>query len=195
MEIFGRIAAFTLRDSTISNLVAKANCLILNLTIDNTEILNSSGFNKHNFANLDIGVWRVIGKSAENSMNSSLRADAYYNITKLSNRKETFIHRVFGKIFGFCTGYGHKPLKVVFPCICTVLLSALVISVKDAIICQYHGFDTLMSNILISLAAFAGNSGLEMQQGFNYWVGIASHIIGIILFAMFVNSLFVRYRD
>jgi len=195
MEIFGEITAFTLRDSTISNLVAKANCLISNLTLENTEILNSSSFNKHNFASFDINVWRIIGKSAENSMNSSLRADAYYNIAKLSNLKEPFIHRLFGKIFDFCTGYGYKPLRVFFPSICTVLLSTLFITVKDAILYQYRGFGTLLLNLQISIAAFAGNSGLVMQQGYNYWVGTASHIIGIIIFAMFVNSLFVRYRD
>lgn len=49
--------------------------------------------------------------------------------------------------------------------------------------------------LVISIAAIAGQSGLQLKDGFEFWVATTEYLAGVILFAMFVNALYVRYKD
>ncbi len=53
----------------------------------------------------------LIGKSAENDKNLSLKSEAYYQIAKESHKTENGINRFVGNVFNFCTGYGYKPMR------------------------------------------------------------------------------------
>ena len=53
----------------------------------------------------------------------------------------------------------------------------------------------IWKNFLISLAMLAGQSSVSMENGLSYWLSIIEYLIGVILFAMFVNALYARYKE
>ena len=63
---------------------------------------------------------------------------------------------------------------------------------------RYFGLETLYlleAFRTIALTAIIGQSGMTINDGFPYWVSYGEYICAVILFAMFVNALYVRYKD
>ena len=54
---------------------------------------------------------------------------------------------------------------------------------------------SIWDNLFIALTAIIGQSGMTINDGFPYWVSYGEYICAVILFAMFVNALYVRYKD
>jgi hypothetical protein len=63
-EIYCQITDFTINESSISNLVAKAYCKFIKTTIKDSTILNAHCFDEKHFNSLDANSWLLIGKSA-----------------------------------------------------------------------------------------------------------------------------------
>ena len=47
----------------------------------------------------------------------------------------------------------------------------------------------------LSFATLAGQISFFMEDGLPYWLSISEYLIGVILFAMFVNALYARYKE
>jgi len=63
---------------------------------------------------------------------------------------------------------------------------------------QHHickGFEVIWKNFLIAFATLAGQISFLMEDGLPYWLSIIEYLIGVILFAMFVNALYARYKE
>lgn len=194
-EIYCKVSDLSIEESTISNVVAKASCLIDKFNMDNSVIANAYNFKKKHFINLDFNTWMLISKSAQNDRNLNIKAEANYQMAKERYKNERGINKLIGKLFGFCTGYGFKPMRAFLSCIILITASFLIITIKN-LICQ--GFDaikSLINNIAISFSAIAGQSGLKITDGFEFWIAIFEYVIGLLIFAMFVNALYVRYKD
>ena len=59
----------------------------------------------------------------------------------------------------------------------------------------YKGINVVWKNCLISFAALAGQNHFVMMDGLPYWLSVIEYLLGVILFAMFVNGLYVRYKE
>lgn len=194
-ECYCKISDFNIQESSISNLVAKSYCLFDTICIDDSSIQNAHNFEKKRFKKLDINAWMLIGKSAENDKNLSLKSEAYYQIAKENHKTEKGINRLGGKVFDFCTGYGYKPMRSLLTGFVMIILSFLVITVKDLFCHGRDAFSNIVNNLIISITAIAGQSGLQKNDGFEFWIADIEYVGAIILFAMFVNALYVRYKD
>ena len=194
-ECYCKISDFKIQESSIYNLVAKAYCLFDTICIDDSSIDNAHNFEKKHFRKLDISAWMLIGKSAENDKNLSLKSEAYYQIAKESHKTEKGINRLVGNLFNFCTGYGYKPMRSLLSGFVMIFLSFIVLTVKDLICLGKDAFENIVNNSIISITAIAGQSGLKISDGFEFWIANIEYIVAIILFAMFVNALYVRYKD
>ena len=58
-----------------------------------------------------------------------------------------------------------------------------------------RGINVVWKNCLISFAALAGQNHFVMMDGLPYWLSVIEYLLGVILFAMFVNGLYVRYKE
>lgn len=208
MELTNETSELKVNDSSVKNIVAKGNCLIKTLILEDSIIYDAHKFSKDRFTNINYDAWLLIEKSASNDKNTSLRAEANYQISKCLYDKETSISKVLGKVFDFCTGYGYKPIKALRSCLVVILCSTFLISVTDLLnAVRRYGFKIMpfdsatkvikeiIENFIFSIAAFAGQSGASIDQGLIFWIATMEFVIGIVIFAMFVNALYVRYRD
>lgn len=110
-------------------------------------------------------------------------------------------------IFDFCAGYGYKPLRIIRVSGLVVILNAIILTfIRMVSILSIHtislsqdtffkGVSILCKNFLISFAALAGQNNFIIKDGLPYWLLIIEYLIGVILFAMFVNALYVRYKE
>ena len=73
------------------------------------------------------------------------------------------------------------------------ILSVKAITLNATSICK--GFEVICKNFLISFATLAGQISFFMEDGLPYWLSISEYLIGVILFAMFVNALYARYKE
>lgn len=194
-EIHCTVTDFIVKDSSISNVVAKAKCKLEKITVTDTEILNAHNFDKQHFSSINLAAWSLISKSAENDNNSSLKAEANYQIAKETYKQEKRLNKITGTLFGLCTGYGYKPMRIIWAFIVLIIFACAILSAK---FCITHGcipMEQFIKYLVISIAAIAGQSGLQLKDGFEFWVATTEYLAGVILFAMFVNALYVRYKD
>ena len=73
------------------------------------------------------------------------------------------------------------------------ILSVKAIPVNATSVCK--GFEVIWRNFLISFASLAGQINFTLEDGLPYWLSIIEYLIGVILFAMFVNALYARYKE
>lgn len=194
-EIYCTITEFIVSSSSISNAVAKAKCKIETITVIDAEILNAHNFNKQHFPSANLTTWSLISKSAKNDNNSSLKAEANYQIAKETYTCEKCLNKIIGALFGFCTGYGYKPMRIIWAFIALVIGACSVLSIKFLITYGCIPLEQFLKYLAISIAAIAGQSGLSLKDGFTFWIATTEYLAGVILFAMFVNALYVRYKD
>ena len=57
------------------------------------------------------------------------------------------------------------------------------------------GVSIVWKNFLISIAALAGQNSFKLENGLPYWLSVIEYLLGVILFAMFVNALYARYKE
>lgn len=183
-----------IKDSTVSNFIAKAHCKIRSISLKDSEIYNAYNFSQSSFDTMCYDAWFLVSKAAEQAKNLSLRAEAYYQMANENAKSEKgFGNILISKIFGICAGYGYKPARIFYSAAIVIFISMLIYTMIDTVkkTCGIR----IVHNLLLALAAFAGQSGATMTDGATFWVAIIEYIIGIIFFAMFVNALYVRYRD
>ena len=173
----------------------------------NSVILNAYGFTNKNFKMQSLESWQIIEKSAHNDHNLNLRSEALYNILKLSSKGEGRIDKILLKIFDFCVGYGYKPVRLLRTSGLIIMTNAILFSIIQLLKklattsipvnwCTIkNGIGAVINNVLLSISAFSGQSGLERCDGIVFWLGNIEYIFGVILFAMFVNSLYLRYKE
>ena len=198
MTLQYHVAKFSLEESTISNLVAKSGCHFIQFENKNGTILNAYNFSKENFDNISSDGWGVVAKAAFNQGLLDKRAEAQYHIVKTAYQKETGIRWICGKVIDFCTGFGYKPIRAIRACLVMILLSWVLIAGMDIARFQISNITTnrsVMDSLLIAITAIAGQSGLNCSDGFPYWIAFGEYIGAVVLFAMFVNALYVRYKD
>ena len=73
-------------------MIAKERSIFGKIETNNTQVMNAHGFNKSKFLEFNMEMWQLISKSAESSNNSSLRAEANYQITKNMYKEEKGIN-------------------------------------------------------------------------------------------------------
>ena len=207
ITITDEIKRLKLDSSTIDTIIARANTFIEEIEIKNSVILNTYGFTNKNFKEQTLESWQIVEKSAHNDHNLKLRSEALYNILKLSSEGESAIDKFLLKIFDFCVGYGYKPIRLLRTAGLIITISAILFSIIQLFktlstisipinLCTIkYGIGALINNFLLSISAFSGQSGLEQCDGIIFWIGNTEYIFGVILFAMFVNSLYLRYKE
>ncbi len=192
------ISKFTVEESTISNLIAKYGCCFKAYEVKNGTVLDAHNFTKDNFASISSDGWEIIAKSADNQGLLDKRAEAQYHVIKNAYRREKGLQKVFGIIIDFCTGFGYKPIRAIRACIIMILISWGLIVGNDIMLFQMKNITTqrtIMESFRIALTAIVGQSGLVYSDGFPYWIAFCEYIGAVVLFAMFVNALYVRYKD
>ncbi len=199
---------FKIDNSTIETILARSNLFVKELEVNNSIIINSYGFDTKNFKIQTLDSWQIIEKSAHNSNNLKLRSEALYNIVNLSSQGGKVLERFVRKMFDFCAGYGYKPIRLLRASGLVILINAIIFSIIQFIFTLTNsasiaininnlknGFLCIINNIFISFSAFAGQSGLTRTDGVIFWFGTVEYIIGIVFFAMFVNALYLRYKE
>jgi len=194
-EINCQITDFKLNESSISNLVSKAYCKFLKTMIIDSTILNAHCFEEKHFGSLDTNAWLLIGKSAENNLDVSAKNEAYFQLSKLKHKQEKGIKKISGSLFGLCSGYGYKPFRAILCCVAMILIASIALTVANVIYSGCSAISNFGDNLVRSLAAIAGQSGLKIGDGFPFWVANIEYIGAVVLFAVFVNALYVRYKD
>lgn len=192
------IKNFKIEESTVSRMVAKTGCYYENTDIDIAGILDSYYFTKENFSQMNVGTWSIVSKSASNQGLLNERAEAQYHIVKESYEQAKGIKKFFGKLIDFCTGYGYKPIRALKTCLLMILVSWGLLESVDVALFRLGNIIPIRSiwdNLFIALTAIIGQSGMTINDGFPYWVSYGEYICAVILFAMFVNALYVRYKD
>lgn len=205
ISIMNSVKEFKIEDSNIHRLFAYDNLLIHDLILKDSTIENCFRFHKHHFENSTYDSWQWIEKSANNARDLKERAEANYQMAKALYSTETKIDKLLSKLFDFCAGYGYKPLRVVRTSGILVLLNTTFFTVINALndseinsLCTFiHSIlPIFMESFLISLAALAGQN--EFQTNGNILLNLLSiteYLIGVILFAVFVNALYARYKE
>lgn len=99
-----------------------------------------------------------------------------------------------------CSGYGYKPSKIFIFYLLQILFSFILLSIIYACAPMCIHQKTVTSNIfyesvLRSVAAIVGQSGITITDGIAFAVVVVDYIISVILFAIYVNALYVRYKD
>lgn len=194
-EIYCPVVKLSIKDSSISTIAAKAKCALTEFVIKDTEIINAHNFDKKHFSKLDLNAWKLISKSAGSSSTSNLKSEANYQIAKQTYALEKGVNWALGKLFGFCTGYGYKPMRIIVAFLSIIICSCAVLTIIEFIAYGHVQFTQIANYLAISIAALAGQSGLTLQDGLKFWVAMTEYLTGVVLFAMFVNALYVRYKD
>lgn len=207
LSISSNINKLRLEDSTINKIFAYAKTKIENIETKNCIIENCFGFNRNNFTQLDYTCWEWIEKSAMNSHDTNKRAEANYEITKLKYKNcEVKSDKFMYTLFDYCVGYGFKPFRVFRTATWVMLLSTVLFSVSDFIkvinigsividkITLLKGLEGIFENFIQAFAAFVGQNLFDPSDGFCWIVSILESGAGIILFAMFVNAMYLRFK-
>lgn len=207
LTISNKIKKFRIEDSSIGRLMARAKLLIDELEVKDSIIENCYGFKEKLFGTPKYESWQWIGKSAENSKDLRKRSEANYQMAKLLYQTEKKGDKFVSGIFDFCTGYGYKPLRIIRASGLVILLNTILLTlIKIVSILSissiplntttfYKGINVVWKNCLISFAALAGQNHFVMMDGLPYWLSVIEYLLGVILFAMFVNGLYVRYKE
>lgn len=194
-EIHCTVSDFIIKDSSISSFVAKSKCNLSRLSVTDTEILNAHNFGKKHFSEINPVAWLLISKSARNDNNSSLKSEANYQIARATYKQEKGLNKIVGIMFGFCTGYGYKPLKILWAFVVLISFTCIAFLINFFAVHRGIQIEVIFYYLKIAVAAVAGQSGLTIINGFEFWIATIEYLLGIILFAMFVNALYVRYND
>lgn len=208
LAIGNRIKKMTVNDTSIDKVVARAKLYIDTLEIKDSNIENVYGFEKKQFKNLTYDIWKWIGKSADNNRNVRERAEANYQMAKLLYKTERGSDKIMSSLFDFCAGYGYKPFRIIRTSGIIVLLNTFIISfikfveilsklwaipLNEKSFCK--GVVIVWNNLRISIAALAGQNSFSQDNGLLYWLLVVEYLLGVILFAMFVNALYARYKE
>lgn len=193
--------------TTIDKIYARSNLLIDQLELIDSIAETCYGFKETNFSNHCYESWQWIGKSAENAKNTHLRAVASYQMIKYSYNTERKGDKIVSKLFDFCAGYGYKPLRIARTSTLVILINTIIFTIIDFFaILGHHSIPInisglfislkyLINNLVLSISAFAGQSGLSSKDGLLFWFAMVEYLTGVILFAMFVNALYLRYKE
>lgn len=198
MTVQYHFESFKLEESSITKLIAKGGCFFDKMEIQDATVLDAYNISKEHFADIDIAGWSLVSKSASNQGLLDKRAEAQYAITKKAYQQERGFRKFFGKVIDFCTGFGYKPIRALRTCLIMIFASWGLIVTKDIVMFQWKGVTTsrtFLDDLRIAVTAIAGQSGLTACAGFPYWVAFAEYVGAVVLFAMFVNALYVRYKD
>lgn len=207
LAISNKIEKIKMEDISINRLFAHAKVYINDIEIRDSIIENCYGFKRQHFKNPTYESWQWVEKSAENAKDLREKAEANYQMTKLLYQTEKKEDRFVSNIFDFCAGYGYKPLRIIRVSGLVVILNAIILTfIRMVSILSIHtislsqdtffkGVSILCKNFLISFAALAGQNNFIIKDGLPYWLLIIEYLIGVILFAMFVNALYVRYKE
>lgn len=208
LSIGNKIEKMTVDDTSIDKMVARAKLYIDTLKIKDSNIENAYGFEKKQFNDLTYDIWEWIGKSADNSRNVRGRAEANYQMAKLLYKTEKGTDKFMSSLFDFCAGYGYKPFRIIrtsgimvlvntfmfsFIKFVEILSKMWVIPLNGESFCK--GATIVWNYFLISIAALAGQNSFELREGLPYWLSVIEYLLGVVLFAMFVNALYARYKE
>lgn len=208
LSIGNKIEKMTVDDTSIDKVVARAKLYIDTLKIKDSNIENAYGFEKKQFNDLTYDIWEWIGKSADNSRNVRGRAEANYQMAKLLYKTEKGTDKFMSSLFDFCAGYGYKPFRIIrtsgimvlvntfmfsFIKFVEILSKMWVIPLNGESFCK--GATIVWNYFLISIAALAGQNSFELREGLPYWLSVIEYLLGVVLFAMFVNALYARYKE
>lgn len=193
--------------SKISRLYAHSTLNIGTLETKDAIVESCYGFKQSVFSNPSYDAWSWISKSAQNSLDTQLRADATYEMLKCSYKSEKKSDLFFGKLFDFCAGYGYKPFRIIRTSTLIILVNTIFYSIIElfSILGQHSipltcaslvkSISHIWNNFLMSVASFIGQGNLTSADGIAYWLSTFEYLSGIILFAMFVNALYLRYKE
>ena len=205
ISIMNSVNEFKIEDSNIHRLFAYDNLLIHDLILKDSTIENCFRFHKDHFENSTYDSWQWIEKSANNARDLKERAEANYQMAKALYSTETKIDKLLSKLFDFCAGYGYKPLRVVRTSGILVLLNTTFFTVINALndseinsLCTFiHSIlPIFMESFLISLATLAVQISCMVKDNILlYYLSIIEYLIGVVLFAVFVNALYARYKE
>lgn len=208
LSIGNKIEKMTVDDTSIDKVVARAKLYIDTLKIKDSNIENAYGFEKKQFNDLTYDIWEWIGKSADNSRNVRGRAEANYQMAKLLYKTEKGTDKFMSSLFDFCAGYGYKPFRIIRTSGIMVLVNTFMFSfikfveilskmwaipLNGESFCK--GATMVWNYFLISIAALAGQNSFELREGLPYWLSVIEYLLGVVLFAMFVNALYARYKE
>lgn len=208
LSIGNKIEKMTVDDTSIDKVVARAKLYIDTLKIKDSNIENAYGFKKKQFNDLTYDIWEWIGKSADNSRNVRGRAEANYQMAKLLYKTEKGTDKFMSSLFDFCAGYGYKPFRIIRTSGIMVLVNTFMFSfikfveilskmwaipLNGESFCK--GATIVWNYFLISIAALAGQNSFELREGLPYWLSVIEYLLGVVLFAMFVNALYARYKE
>ena len=208
LSIGNKIEKMTVDDTSIDKVVARAKLYIDTLKIKDSNIENAYGFEKKQFNDLTYDIWEWIGKSADNSRNVRGRAEANYQMAKLLYKTEKGTDKFMSSLFDFCAGYGYKPFRIIRTSGIMVLVNTFMFSfikfveilskmwaipLNGESFCK--GATIVWNYFLISIAALAGQNSFELREGLPYWLSVIEYLLGVVLFAMFVNALYARYTE
>ena len=208
LSIGNKIEKMTVDDTSIDKVVARAKLYIDTLKIKDSNIENAYGFEKKQFNDLTYDIWEWIGKSADNSRNVRGRAEANYQMDKLLYKTEKGTDKFMSSLFDFCAGYGYKPFRIIRTSGIMVLVNTFMFSfikfveilskmwaipLNGESFCK--GATIVWNYFLISIAALAGQNSFELREGLPYWLSVIEYLLGVVLFAMFVNALYARYKE
>lgn len=206
LDVSCMINELNISESTVYSFMAKSKCKIDTLKIEQSIINATYNFDLNSFGNLNIHSWLIISKSASSSRNIELRADANYNIANLYMKQETYFHipLIFFKI---TTGYGYKPFRtiwfslaniIIFGCIFSFLDNLTYIQSSSDIVITADIImkivDSLKKNILYSFGNYIGLNG-NCSFTARHMLSSLESLMGIVTVAMFVNALYVKYKD
>lgn len=208
LSIGNKIEKMTVDDTSIDKVVARAKLYIDTLKIKDSNIENAYGFEKKQFNDLTYDIWEWIGKSADNSRNVRGRAEANYQMAKLLYKTEKGTDKFMSSLFDFCAGYGYKPFRIIRTSGIMVLVNTFMFSfikfveilskmwaipLNGESFCK--GATIVWNYFLISIVALAGQNSFELREGLPYWLSVIEYLLGVVLFAMFVNALYARYKE
>lgn len=205
ISIMNSVNEFKIEDSNIHRLFACDNLLIHDLILKDSTIEKCFRFHKHHFENSTYDSWQWIEKSANNARDLKKRAEANYQMAKALYSTETKTDKLLSKLFDFCAGYGYKPLRVVRTSGILVLLNTTFFTVINVLndseinsLCTFiHNIlPIFMESFLTSLATLAGQNEFHLNGNILLnLLSITEYLIGVILFAVFVNALYARYKE
>ena len=205
ISIMNIVEEFKIDNSNIHRLFAYDNLFIHNLILRDSTIENCFRFHKHHFENSTYDSWQWIEKSANNTRDLKERAEANYQMAKALYSTETKIDKLLSKLFDFCAGYGYKPLRVVRTSGILILLNTTFFTVINALndsdinsLCTFiHSVPSIFGeSFLTSFVILAGQiSSMVKDNILLYCLSIIEYLIGVVLFAIFVNALYARYKE
>lgn len=198
LDVDYKIINLKVEDSTVSKIIAKRKCKIYCLKLKNGVVLDAYSLEMDNFDNLNSACWELILKSAQNKGEIDKIAEARYQIMRCAYQQEYGVRNLYGKLFGLCSGYGYKPYRVICSCGLMIFLSFLMILGYDIVNFQINDITTqrtVIDAFRIAFTSIIGQAGLTYHDGFVYWVSYFEYIGALILFAMFVNALYAKYKN